>query len=184
MRMFMFMRYLIPGLLIEKSDKLRKDLARWKQIHHLSCSDRAAMAQLLWRCREFRNLVIYRNRNHPIRRRIIALFYPPMETLYIDAFEIGGGLYIQHGFATMIAAKSIGENCWINQQVTIGYNGLGEPPVIGDNVMITCGAKVLGQIHVGNHVTVGANAVVIRDVPDNCVVGGVPARLLKETRDG
>lgn len=177
---FMFLRYLIPGLLIENNDILRKDLARWKQIHCLSCSDSMAMAQLLWRCREFRNLVIYRNRQHPIRRRLIGLFYPPMDTLYIDALEIGGGLYIQHGFATMIAAKSIGENCWINQQVTIGYNGQGDPPVIGDNVMITCGAKILGDIHVGNGAIVGANAVVIRDVPERSVVGGVPARILKK----
>lgn len=180
MRFFVFLRYLIPGLLIENSDKLRKDLARWKEIHHLSCTDHTAMAQLLWRCREFRNLVIYRNRQHPIRRRLIGLFYPPMDTLYIDAFEIGGGLYIQHGFATMIAAKSIGENCWINQQVTIGYNGQGEPPVIGNNVTITCGAKVLGSIHIGDYVIIGANAVVIKDVPDNCVVGGVPAKILKQ----
>lgn len=180
MTLVMRLRYLIPGLLIERSDKLCKDLSRWKEIHHLSCSDQYAMAQLLWKYKEFRNLVIYRNRHHPIRRRIIGLFYPPMETLYIDAFEIGGGLYIQHGFATMIAAKSIGENCWINQQVTIGYNGQGDPPVIGDHVMITCGAKVLGPIHVGDHVTVGANAVVIRDVPARCVVGGVPAKILKQ----
>lgn len=180
MTLVMRLRYLIPGLLIERSDKLCKDLSRWKEIHHLSCSDKYAMAQLLWKYKEFRNLVIYRNRHHPIRRRIIGLFYPPMETLYIDAFEIGGGLYIQHGFATMIAAKSIGENCWINQQVTIGYNGQGDPPVIGDHVMITCGAKVLGPIHVGDHVTVGANAVVIRDVPARCVVGGVPAKILKQ----
>lgn len=178
-KLIMLIRYLIPMVLIDADNKLRMDLARWKEIHHLSCSDHSAMAQLLWQCREFRNLVIYRNRNHPIRRRLIALFYPPMETLYMDALEIGGGLYIQHGFATMIAAKSIGENCWINQQVTIGYNGQGDPPVIGDNVTITCGAKVLGSIHIGNHVTVGANAVVIRDVPDNCVVGGVPAKILK-----
>lgn len=181
MKFIMFLRYLIPGLLIEKSDKLCKDLTRWKHIHCLSCSDPMAMAQLLWRRREFRNLVIYRNRQHPIRRRLFALFYPPMDTLYLDALEIGGGLYIQHGFATMIAAKSIGENCWINQQVTVGYNGQGEPPVIGDWVMITCGAKVLGNIHIGDHVTVGANAVVIRDVPDHCVVGGVPAKILKHT---
>ncbi len=183
MTFFMCLRYLIPGLLIKMNPPLHTDLARWKEIHHLSCSDRAAMAQLLWRCKEFRNLVIYRNRHNPIRRRLIGLFYPPMDTLYIDALEIGGGLYIQHGFATMIAAKSIGKNCWINQQVTIGYNGQGDPPVIGDNVMITCGAKVLGQIHVGNHVVVGANAVVIRDVPDHSVVGGVPARILRSSTD-
>lgn len=177
-------RYAIPSLLIPPNQKLHKDLARWKQIHCLSCSDSMAMAQLLWRYREFRNLVIYRNRQHPIRRRLIALFYPPMETLYIDAFDIGGGLYIQHGFATMIAAKSIGENCWINQQVTIGYNGQGDPPVIGDNVTITCGAKVLGEIRIGNNVIIGANAVVIRDVMNDCIVGGVPAKILKTTTNG
>lgn len=175
----MYIRYLIPGMLIEMDEKLCKDLARWKVIHKLDCSDRCAMAQLLWRYKEFRNLVIYRNRNHAIRRRLFQLFYPPMETLYLDAIEIGGGLYIQHGFATMVAAKSIGENCWINQQVTIGYNGVGDPPVIGDGVMITCGAKVLGPIRVGDHAVIGANAVVIRDVPADCTVGGVPARVIK-----
>lgn len=179
MKILMLIRYLLPALLIEMDNALCKDLSRWKEIHHMTCSDREAMAVLLWRFKEFRNVVIYRCRNHPVRRRIIGLFYPPMESLYIDALDIGGGLYIQHGFATMIAAKSIGENCWINQQVTIGYNGQGDPPVIGDHVTITCGAKVLGSITIGDHVTVGANAVVIRDVPPNCTVGGVPARVLR-----
>lgn len=178
-RMLMALRFFFAGLFMKPDERMDKDLARWKEIHGLTCSDRAAMAHFLWTFREFRNLVLYRHRKYPIRRRLIGLFYPPMDTLYIDAFEIGGGLYIQHGFATMIAAKSIGENCWINQQVTIGYNGHGDPPVIGDNVTITCGAKVLGAITVGSHVTVGANAVVIRDVPENCVVGGVPAKILK-----
>lgn len=173
------LRYAIPSLLIRPDQKLHMDLARWKQIHHMECPDRNAAALLLWQFKEFRNLLLYRQRRYPIRRRLIAMFYPPMETLYIDALDIGGGLYIQHGFATMIAAKSIGENCWINQQVTIGYNGSGDPPVIGDHVTITCGAKVLGNITVGDHVIVGANAVVIRDVQPGCTVGGVPARVLR-----
>ena len=102
-----------------------------------------------------------------------------MDTLFIEAKEIGGGLFIQHGFATMITAESIGENCWINQQVTIGYSSGARAPIIGNNVMITCGAKVLGDITVGDNVVIGANAVVIRDVESNCTVGGVPAHKLK-----
>lgn len=179
MRVLYFIRFLIPGLFLRVDSRLRMDLDRWKEIDHLTGTDWDAMAALLWRKKEFRNLVLYRCRRRKLYTRLFRLFYPPMETLYFDAFEIGGGLYIQHGFSTMIAAKSIGEYCWINQQVTIGYNGSGDAPVIGDHVMITCGAKVLGPIHVGDHVTVGANAVVIRDVPDHCVVGGVPAKVLK-----
>ena len=179
-RFFMSLR-LIPVLIFVNwnDNRFLADLLRWKKICHLEGSNSVVLAQLLWSRKEFRNLFIYRNSHRRIYRYWIAFWYRPMDTLFIETPEIGGGLFIQHGFATMIAAKSIGENCWINQQVTIGYNGQGDPPVIEDNVTIACGAKVLGSIHIGSHVTVGANAVVIRDVPDNCVVGGVPAKILR-----
>ena len=91
----------------------------------------------------------------------------------------GGGLIIQHGFSTIINAKKIGENCHIYQQVTIGFNGT-EQPVIGNNVRICCGAKVIGGVNIGNNVVIGANAVVVKDVPDNVVVAGVPAKIIKQ----
>lgn len=155
-----------------------KDLKRWKTIFKLEMSDWKALAKLLWIKPEFRNVLIYRNRNRIVYRTIIKIVYPPMNTLFIEAKEIGGGLFIQHGFATMIAAESIGENCWINQQVTIGYKGE-NAPIIGNNVMITCGAKVLGNITVGNDAIIGANAVVVKDVEQGAVMGGVPARRIK-----
>ncbi len=167
--------FILPGI-NWKDEKFQKDLSRWKSLLNISNRDWVALAQMLWDTPEFRNLLIYRNRFRRIYRTWISIIYPPMNTLYIQAKEIGGGLYIQHGFATMIAAESIGENCWINQQVTIGYNGHGRAPIIGDNVMITCGAKVLGSITVGNNVIVGANAVVVKNIYDNTTVGGVPAR--------
>ena len=103
-----------------------------------------------------------------------------METLYINIPEIGPRLFIQHGFATNISAKKIGSDCWINQQVTIGYTFAPEPPIIGNGVRISAGAKVLGQIEIGDNAIIAANAAVVKDVGENEVVGGVPAKTIGE----
>lgn len=169
---------ILPGIRWDDT-KFNMDLNRWKHICHIEASNWIAAALLLWDKKEFRNLLIYRNSQRLLFRYWIRLFYRPMESLYIETPEIGGGLFIQHGFATMITAKSIGENCWINQQVTIGYGKGTQPPVIGNNVTITCGAKVLGQIYVGDGAVIGANAVVIRDVEPGAVMGGVPAKRIR-----
>ena len=165
-----------------KDSKFIMDLDRWQKIFSMDGTKTVVLANLLWSKKEFRNLFIYRNSHRRIFRYWIALWYRPMDTLFIETPEIGGGLFIQHGFATMIAAKSIGENCWINQQVTIGYTDKG-CPVIGNNVMITCGAKVLGDITVGDGAVIGANAVVVKNVEPGAVMGGVPARVIHK-REG
>lgn len=72
----------------------------------------------------------------------------------------------------------IGSNCTINQQVTIAEDNE-KAAVIGDNVFIGTGAKILGNVHIGNNVRIGANAVVVKDVPDNCTVVGIPARIVR-----
>ena len=101
---------------------------------------------------------------------------PPENTLFIECPDIEGGLYIQHGFATYISAQRIGKNFSVNQQVTIGHNGTGQSPIIGDNCMVMCGAKVLGDITIGNNTRIGANAVVIREYKRGYgVLVGVPA---------
>ena len=105
-----------------------------------------------------------------------------MPTLYIYTKDIGPGLFIQHGFATIISAEKIGRNCWINQQVTIGYLNDTDTPTLGNNVVIHAGAKVLGRLRIGDNCTVGANAVVVKDIPENCTVVGVPAYIVR--RDG
>lgn len=160
--------------------KLIKDIERWEEILNLNYGRYKNLTYLMYKYKEFRNIVIYRNANKTISRIIIRLLYPPLESLYIEAKEIGGGLFIQHGFSTMISAESIGENFWINQQVTLGYKDSTRPPIIGNNVVITCGAKVLGPIKVGDSVTIGANAVVVKDIPSKVVVAGIPAKIIKE----
>ena len=92
---------------------------------------------------------------------------------------IGGGLRIQHGWAMVLDAESVGENLWINQCVTVGYRGNGHP-TIGNNVRIGTGAVVLGPIKIGDNVNIGANAIVVKDVPDNCTVVSPPAFIVKK----
>lgn len=72
----------------------------------------------------------------------------------------------------------IGKNCTIHQFVTIGGDGFGNAPQIGDNCFIGAGAVIVGNIKIGNNVTIGANAVIVNDVPDNATLGGVPAKIL------
>lgn len=74
----------------------------------------------------------------------------------------------------------IGDNCTIYQQVTIAQDEFNNAPEIGDNVVIGAGAKLLGNIKIGNNVKIGANAVVVKNVPDNCTVVGIPARVVKK----
>ena len=102
-----------------------------------------------------------------------------MNTLFLRTGEIGPGLFIQHGYATGVGAKSIGKDCWINQQVTIGWADETGSPTLGDNVVISAGAIVIGKIHLGNNSFVGANSFVKKDVPENCTVVGVPAYICK-----
>lgn len=97
--------------------------------------------------------------------------------------SIGKGTILGYGgIGVVIHSKSvIGNNCVIAQHVTIGggnshYPGL---PIIGNNVHISHGAIVFGGIRIGNNVDIGANAVVNKPVPDNAIVAGVPAKILR-----
>ena len=93
--------------------------------------------------------------------------------------DIGGGLYIAHPVGCTISADRIGRNVTIIGNVTVGYNKLSRWPVLGDDVYIGTGARVLGAIEVGDGVRVAANSVVLDDVPPNCTVAGMPARVVR-----
>ncbi len=93
--------------------------------------------------------------------------------------DVGGGLYVAHPNGCVIHAKKIGKNCSIISNVTIGMRNRWEFPVIGDNVFIGAGARILGGIHIGDGAVIGANAVVIEDVPECATVVGIPAKVIK-----
>ena len=98
--------------------------------------------------------------------------------------QIGQGFFIDHGMGVVIGETAIiGDNVLLYQGVTLGGTGLEKGkrhPTIGNNVVIGTGAKVLGNITIGDNSYVGANAVVIKDVPPNSTVVGVPGRVTKQ----
>jgi serine O-acetyltransferase len=100
--------------------------------------------------------------------------------------EIGPGLYFPHTQGTVIGANRIGDNATIYHNVTLGAREIDldysarSRPSIGDNVILGAGAKILGPVMVGSNARVGANAVVVDDVPAGATVVGIPARIVKQ----
>lgn len=97
--------------------------------------------------------------------------------------KIGKGLFIDHGMGVVIGETcEIGDNVLIYQGVTLGGTGKEtgkRHPTIGNNVMIGSGTKILGPFKVGDNSKIGAGSVVLKEVPPNCTVVGVPARVIK-----
>ena len=144
---------------------------------------------------KFRDIVVDSNNNTPILLKYIMLHYIKK----CDAFNCSsfgtdinkGAIFnshpnLPHGLNGIIISHyaKFGKNCTIFQQVTVGEN-LKDPEEaaeIGDNVLIGTGAKIIGNIKIGNNVKIGANAVVVNDIPDNCTVVGVPAKIVKKKK--
>lgn len=113
---------------------------------------------------------------------IASLFWflcPPLGCMLLHAGSIGPGLVLQHGIGAVIVAEKIGSGCWINQQVTLGVGPKPGFPILGDEVGVGAGAKVLGGVTVGDRARIGANAVVVKDVPPDVTVVGVPAYIVR-----
>lgn len=95
--------------------------------------------------------------------------------------QIGNGTIFAHsGLSVVIHPKAIiGKNCRIYQSVTIGGRENRGTPKIGNNVFIGAHSTIIGGVTIGDNVIIGANSLVLKDVPENAIVGGNPAKLLK-----
>ena len=147
-----------------------------------------------WGAQGFWALVVYRfgrwryGVRPSILRKVFSFFYK-IAFKFIQIItgielpcevEIGRNFVIDHFGGIVISGYAkFGDNCRIRNGVVVGLRRVTEPraPVIGDNVDIGTGAKVLGPITIGNNAVIGANAVVLIDVPENCVAVGIPATI-------
>lgn len=122
----------------------------------------------------------YRNRLFFLARLIsqLARFITGIE-IHPGA-KVGKGLFVDHGMGVVIGETAeIGDNVTIYQGVTLGGTGKDfgkRHPTVGDNVIIGAGAKVLGPISIGNNSKIGANSVVLSDVPENATAVGIPSK--------
>lgn len=101
-----------------------------------------------------------------------------IEVIYTH--KIGKGIVFYHFGTMIVSVVSMGEHCGIRPGVVIGNKGYKTgKPTIGNHVQFGAGCKVFGEIKIGDNVTIGGNAVVTHDVPDNAIVAGIPARIIK-----
>lgn len=120
-----------------------------------------------------------------INNNFIKWLYRPTSNLYMthqSKMSVSpGGILFQHPFSTIVNAQKIGKGCVIRHNTTIGntHELLDHVPIIGDNVNIGAGAIIIGKIQIGNNVTIGAGSVVVKSVPDNCIIAGNPAKIIK-----
>lgn len=172
---------------------LRADYARYLRIAR---ADHGGVRAHLCALTEFGFLAIavyrYGRWTRRVRPRLLSLPFKllyrlldlPVQLLFGISIssnsEIGPGFYIGH-FGGIVVHGRLGANCSIGQGVTIGAKGGGRSdgyPHIGDDVYLGAGAMVIGRVRLGDGVLVGANTVVVQDVPDRCRVVSAPARIL------
>lgn len=159
---------------------------------------RSMLMPEIWRCEELLRKVEYnlnrKNvRGRPLAAKFLSRYYKLKFYRYsqklgftIEPNVFGPGLCLCHyGTIVINGEVKVGSNARIHAGVNIGnFSRLDKnwvsnnTPIIGDNVYIGPGAKLFGKIKIGNNVAIGANAVVTHDVPDNCTVAGVPAKII------
>ena len=158
------------------------DVTRWADV--LWITDRRQMlSKLLYIFPEFRSVYFHRlrsgNATGALLGRLAAHLWAGIPDLDMSGTPIGPGLFVSHGQATILSAERIGANLWVHQGVTIGWDYRGDRrPIVGDDVFIGAGAKILGAITVGDGARIGANAVVVSDVPAGATAVGIPARCI------
>jgi len=176
---------------------ISEDIRIWKRIGFLGPAAAETRTRLrlrealtlIWRFPGVRATLVYRLSHAASQHHVplvpMLLFRYNLRNFGLDivpSVPIGPGLYIPHPVGTVVAARGIGRNCQIISGVTIGMRSRLEFPLVGDDVTIGAGARVLGGITVGHGVHIGANAVVLEDIPDGATAVGIPARIIRRER--
>lgn len=177
------LRYIFADLAYLAAGKIQNtidvDIERFLKWEELECSKILKM-NILLRQYPFRNVFYYRMKYASKISRILSGcsrgVLPKCKTIEISG-KIGPGLLVSHNFSVIRPGRA-GNNLRVGPGVVIGRNG-NFWPQIGDNVYIASNSTVIGDVKIGDNVIIGAGSVVVKDIPDNSVAVGNPARVIR-----
>lgn len=163
---------LLPHLIMRFTckDIVNMDVVRWQKVKNKQYNSLIGFVWLIICYPEFRSLFYHRIGRI---KSFLCRYLPGRTNLFLQTKNIGGGFYIGHGWGTVVNAKSIGINCGVGQNCTIGSRNL-LTPILKDGCMVWVHSVVLGGITIGENSQIGAGSVVVKDIPDNSIV--VPAK--------
>ena len=186
---------LIRGVIEDKQtmkEWIKADFESYKMVHPVGARfTYGENWELFSYMRNLRHLEYYTNkpRKRPWDKLLRGYYWlrhrrnTKLLNITISPNSVGPGFHLQHrGYRHINGNTIIGSNCEILPMVLIG-NKLpkyqGNKIIIGDNCFISTGVTILGPIRIGDNVTIGAGAVLTKDIPDNCIVAGIPAKIIK-----
>lgn len=165
--------------LSSQKDAIYKDTMADMNFRSAKIAGTSAVLYVLLLDKYYRSLFYYRI---GLPSLLVSWLWKGDSSFSITAKSIMGGVFCVHPSSTYLNARYIGRNFSCRQNTTIGNKSDDKPnerPIIGDNVTLGANVVIIGNVRVGNNVIIGAGSVVVKDVPDNAIVVGNPARIIK-----
>lgn len=176
---WLYIPHLVAYAIVGSQSKINNDLEAISGQLNIKLPRFLQLIYQLHNNRYFRHVFYFRI--GPTLDMLIGWYRPGDKYFWIPfSTKVGKGIKYAHPYSTVLNAESIGDNFSCLHCTTIGKKGPGERrPRIGNNVTLGCHVAIIGDINIGNNVTIGAGSVVVKDIPDNAVVVGNPARIIK-----